>query len=104
MDTSKDSDHEDHPATFKIAKAMIEAGELKADLEEMGGRMELAVVARILPEEGAEEKPEGGVLSLSTLGGKEHLQLLMEGTQYFAHMIDYPLEMMVLQKTEPEQG
>jgi hypothetical protein len=98
-----DADDERQPVQFKIVRAALDAGELRAELEELGDRADLVICLRVRPDADAEQFPEGGIFSLSVRDQKEHLQILMETTQHFAKQTGYPLEMMVLQK-EPEQG
>lgn len=99
-----DADDERQPAAFKVMKSAMEAAELRAGLEGLDGRIEIVVSMRIKPGSEGEEKPDGGISSLSTLDPDDHLKVLMETTQQFARQTGYPLEMMVLQKNEQEQG
>lgn len=101
----QDQGDEQRPAAYRIAKAMMEAGRLAADLEdeELGERMDLVVAVKVAPDEDAEVEAKGGIFSLSMLDEKPHLQTLMEVTQVFAKQTGYPLEMVVIQK-EPQQG
>lgn len=100
-----DADDERQPAPFKIAKAAVEAAQLRASLEGIDDRCEIVVSLVLKPDAEAPEelRPDGAITSLSTLEPERHRQVLMETTQLFAKQIGYPLEMLVLRK-EPQQG